>query len=116
MLSDDAVTSAHRFGLRTPAARGRQLGRGDPQHPALLGQSGRLSAYQKELLRLAGRQPLPSSAKADALRKLLEAQAQGDTAAAQGKVLLFTQFRATLEMLAARLTEWGVDFALYHGG
>ena len=42
-----------------------------------------------------------SSAKADALRKLLEAQAQ--SAGKKSKVIVFTQFRSTLEMLATQL-------------
>ncbi len=55
-----------------------------------------------------------TSAKADALHKVLQAQAR--SGAKQGKVLVFTQFRATLDLLAVRLQDWGIPFALYHGG
>jgi SNF2 family DNA or RNA helicase len=72
-----------------------------------------LAPYRPELLRLAQQaEAVPGSAKADALVKLLAAQATG----AQGdKVLVFTQFRATQEMLAGRLRQEGIPFALYHG-
>ena len=53
-----------------------------------------------------------TSAKTDALHKLLVAQIAGG----QGdKVLIFTQFRATQDMLAERLRQEGIPFALYHG-
>jgi SNF2 family DNA or RNA helicase len=48
-------------------------------------------------------------AKADALQKLI-------TAAGQDKLIIFTHFQATLEALAQRLTQLGVDFVCYHGG
>jgi SNF2 family DNA or RNA helicase len=76
---------------------------------------GTLAAYQTELLTLADlAENVQASAKADALHKVLQAQAQSGVK--QGKVLVFTQFRATLDLLAARLQRWGVPFALYHGG
>jgi SNF2 family DNA or RNA helicase len=50
--------------------------------------------------------------KADALEKLLRVGA-----AAKDKVIVFTQFRATLSLLAQRLSPWlGDDLVIYHGG
>ena len=57
---------------------------------------------------------MQGSAKAAALHKLLLAQAKG--ANPKSKVLVFTQFRATLEMLAAQLHTWQIDGVIYHGG
>ena len=54
-----------------------------------------------------------ASAKAEAVRKLLEGQARG--ADQQAKVLIFTQFRATQQLLASHFQQWGIQFALYHG-
>jgi SNF2 family DNA or RNA helicase len=48
-------------------------------------------------------------AKADALQKLVQS-------AGQDKLLIFTHFQATLDALAARLADMGIDFILYHGG
>lgn len=42
--------------------------------------------------------------------------AQRAAGAGQGKVVIFTQFRATQELLAQQMRLWGIDFALYHGG
>ena len=54
---------------------------------------------------------VPRTAKLDALLSILEhhlGQAE--------KVVVFTGFRATLEMLGAALSAAGIDAALYHGG
>jgi SNF2 family DNA or RNA helicase len=81
-----------------------------------LAKSPTLTDFREDLLRLAGQaEAVQRSAKADALRKLLEAQARSGRGAHE-KVIIFTQFRATLEMLAEKLRAWGFPFALYHGG
>ncbi len=66
------------------------------------------------LLDLAGRAALVTSwAKADALEKLLRTIFQSDKSE---KVLIFTHFRRTLELIAERLKGMGIDYVLYHGG
>ncbi len=66
--------------------------------------------HRRALLALA-KQAMSIShwAKAEALGKLIKA-------AGQDKLIIFTHFQATLEALAQRLTDMGVDFVLYHGG
>jgi SNF2 family DNA or RNA helicase len=67
-------------------------------------------AHRTELYNLAERATaIRSWAKLDALQKLIES-------AGQDKLIIFTNFRATLDVLAKRLTRMGVDFVLYHGG
>lgn len=114
MIGDEQVTSAHRFGMRTLLHEAGSSAAATVGTLRSLAKVKKLASYKKELLELAKTaEKVESSAKADALRKLLEAQARGG--GQQGKVLVFTQFRATLELLANRLEEWGIDFALYHG-
>ena len=48
-------------------------------------------------------------AKADALEKII-------TSSGEDRLLIFTQFQATLNALAERLTAMGAPFILYHGG
>lgn len=48
-------------------------------------------------------------AKADALQKIIQSSGQA-------KLLIFTHFQATLDVLAERLAAMGVDFIPYHGG
>jgi SNF2 family DNA or RNA helicase len=48
-------------------------------------------------------------AKADALQKIIQS-------AGQDRLLIFTHFQATLDVLAERLAAMGVDFIPYHGG
>lgn len=115
MLSDSTITSAHRFGLRSllREASSSAAATAHTLH-SLAGVAG-LGSYRTELTRLARQaENVTGSAKADALRKLLEAQSK--SGGKTGKVLIFTQFRATLDLLAARFNEWGISFALYHGG
>lgn len=114
MLSDERLTSAHRFGMRTLLREAGSSAAATIGTLQSLAKVKKLVGYKKELLKLAkAAQSVKTSAKADALRKLLDAQAKHGTA--EGKVLIFTQFRATLEMLATELEHWGIDFALYHG-
>jgi SNF2 family DNA or RNA helicase len=80
------------------------------------GTLGRLSRQMKlpsedrqELARLAGRaQAQVESSKAGRLLELLDEYAD--------KMVIFTQFRATQEMLFARLRQSGHQVALFHGG
>lgn len=66
---------------------------------------------QRPLLRhLAKRaKAIKTWAKADALQKLIES-------AGSNKIIIFTHFQATLDALAQRLKEMGVDFVPYYGG
>lgn len=115
MLTDETVSSAHRFGTRTLLREAGSSAAATVETLRSLAKVDKLAAYKKELLQLAKQaEKVDRSAKADALHKLLQAQAQ--SGGKPGKVLVFTQFRATLEMLGARLEEWGIPFALYHGG
>jgi SNF2 family DNA or RNA helicase len=70
-------------------------------------------AWKKEkeqLLQLAeSAEAMKDWAKAEALQKLIQS-------AGQDKILIFTHFQATLEALAERLAQMGVDFIPYHGG
>jgi SNF2 family DNA or RNA helicase len=73
-------------------------------------QSTAWKPYQAELRALVEQaHAVTNWAKADALQKLIQA-------AGQDKLIIFTHFQATLEVLARRLTDQGVDFVLYHGG
>lgn len=56
---------------------------------------------------------ISSSTKADALERLLNTLFKADSGE---KVLLFTHFRPTLELLASRLQKMGISFVVYHGG
>jgi len=60
----------------------------------------------EELIHLAD--SISGSAKVDALLKLIEASNE--------KLLLFTQYHATLQMLADELQAAGVGFTVFHGG
>lgn len=115
ILSDGTVTSAHRFGIRTLLREAGSSAAATVGTLRSLAAVGKLATYQTDLLTLADQaQNVQASAKADALHKVLQAQAQ--SAVNQGKVLVFTQFRATLDLLATRLQERGIPFAIYHGG
>ena len=115
LLTDEAVSSAHRFGTRTLLREAGSSAAATVETLRSLAKVDKLAAYKKELLQLAKQaEKVTTSAKAEALHKLLQAQAQSGSK--QGKVLVFTQFRATLEMLGEQLQGWGIPFALYHGG
>jgi len=74
-----------------------------------------MQPYRAQLLALADRATqIESWAKAAALEKLLLPMVETG-AGHDGKVIIFTHFRATLERLAERLRALGVDFVLYHG-
>lgn len=115
-LLDDPedVNGIHRLGLRVLLREAGSSAAATHSTLLSLAKRERLAAYRKDLQHLA-KQALSvrSSAKVDALKTLLDAQIKGGEA---DKVLIFTQFRATQEMLAERFSQWGIPFALYHGG
>lgn len=115
MMTDrEGVSAAHRFGLRTLLREASSSAAATHSTLLSLAQVKNLSPYRSDLLQLAEKaQAVRTSAKADALHKVLAAQAKGGEG---DKVLIFTQFRATQDMLAERLREWDIPFALYHGG
>jgi SNF2 family DNA or RNA helicase len=112
MLADQ-ITGAHRFGVMTLLREAGSSAAATISTLQSLAEIKALASYRSQLLRLAEQATATAtSTKADALHKLLAAQlssGQGD------KVLVFTQFRATQEMLAARLRQEGIPFGLYHG-
>ncbi len=115
IMGDAALANKHRFGLRMLLREASSSAAATQSTLLRLAEAPTLGAYHEELLRLGQEaEGVSRSAKADALRKVLEAQARaGDP---HKKVIIFTQFRATLEMLARNLEAWGFPFALYHGG
>ena len=107
------LSSVHRFTLRTLQ---REIGSSPAAAHTTL---RKIAAYEdfadkrEALLALAARaQQIDQWAKADALEKLLP----GLLANADDRVIIFTHFRKTLELLADRLRALELDFALYHGG
>jgi SNF2 family DNA or RNA helicase len=110
---DGAVLpAAHRFTLRTLQ---REIGSSPLAAYSTLLKMARhdaLAPYREDLLALADRAAeVHTWSKADALEKLLLAHVAADE-----KLIIFTHFRATLDLLADRLRDMGVDFVLYHGG
>ena len=115
MLSDEAISGAHRWGVRTLLLETGSSVAATRTTLRSLAEVKGLGTYRSELLRLAEEaDAVRTTAKADALRKLLDAQLAAG--AGQGKVVIFTQFRATQDLLAEQMQGWGVDFTLYHGG
>jgi SNF2 family DNA or RNA helicase len=110
--AEAVLSSAHRFTLRTLQ---REIGSSAlAARPTLLkmAQHDALAPYRKELLKLADRAAeIRAWSKATALEKLLLAHVAADE-----KLIIFTHFRVTLDLLANRLREMGIDFVLYHGG
>ncbi|HEX9616331.1 MAG TPA: SNF2-related protein [Anaerolineales bacterium] len=79
----------------------------------LLADRARELNQRQTLLSLADQATnLTAWAKVNALERLLHTLFQADPSE---KVLLFTHFRRTLDLLAGRLQEMGVDFVVYHG-
>ncbi len=119
MMADENFGGTHRLGLRMLLREAGSSAAATRSTLLSLADGPDLVAYRSQLLDLAEQAAtVQDSAKAAALEKLLQAQTQGEGSGTEhdGKVIVFTQFRATLEMLADCLTEWGIDFALYHGG
>ncbi len=75
-----------------------------------LAQNPTWKAHKTRLLTLAAEaDAITDWAKVDALLKILHS-------AGKDRVLIFTHFQATLNALAERLTETGIEFIHYHGG
>jgi SNF2 family DNA or RNA helicase len=111
------LSTAHHFTLQTLQ---REIG-SSPQaaRPTLLKLSEHeaMEPHRAALLTLADRAAsITTWAKAAALEKLLLPFARPAPGSDPGKVIVFTHFRVTLEMLADRLRGMGLDFVLYHGG
>jgi SNF2 family DNA or RNA helicase len=115
------LLAVHRFTLRTlqreigssPAAARSTL-RALAEQPALQSTASLAVAEQHQALRaLADRAgSLTSWAKGQALQRLLLSQLAADP---REKLIVFTHFRATLDLLANLLQEMGLDTVLYHG-
>ena len=112
-----ALSTAHRFTLQTLQ---REIGSSPlAAHPTLikLAELDVMQPHRERLLALADHAAhINTWAKAVALEKLLLPFAQATSQYDPGKVIVFTHFRVTLEMLADRLRGMGIDFVLYHGG
>lgn len=109
----DSITTAHRLGVLTLLREAGSSAVATVGTLRSLAEIAALAPYRETLHRLADQAAAVStSVKADALCKLLRAQLAGSQT---DKVLVFTQFRATQDMLAARLRQEGIPFVLYHG-
>jgi SNF2 family DNA or RNA helicase len=111
---DDAVLPAvHRFTLRTLQ---REIGSSPAAvQPTLmkLAERPEMAPHRETLLDLAGRaNGVRSWAKGKALEQLLISQLASGK---REKLIVFTHFRATLELLADLMRGMDVDFVVYHG-
>ena len=110
----DQITAAHRFGVMTLLREAGSSAAATISTLRSLAGSASLAPYRATLLHLiAQAETVVAAAKADALHKLLTAQladGRGD------KVIIFTQFRATQEMLTERLRRENLPCVVYHGG
>jgi len=108
------LSMAHRFTLQTLQ---REIGSSPAAaRPTLLtlAEHEALEPYRRTLLQLAHRADQSQSwAKGSAMERLLMAQL---ATSSTEKLIIFTHFRATLDLLADMLRGMGVDFVLYHGG
>ena len=111
---ESRLSMAHRFTLRTVQ---REIGSSPAAvRPTLLAlaRHDALAADQETLLALADRaDQITAWAKGAALEKLLPAHLAANS---NEKLIIFTHFRVTLDMLADLLRGMDVDFVLYHGG
>ena len=107
------LPTVHRFTLRTLQ---REIGSSPAAvRPTLLVLAERqaLDSQRETLLALADRAgSVESWAKGQALERLLLSQLAADR---QEKLIVFTHFHATLDLLANLLQGMGVDTVLYHG-
>ncbi len=110
---DAVLPSVHRFTLRMLQ---REVGSSPAAvRPTLmkLAERPEMVPHRDTLLDLADRAgSVQSWAKGKALERLLLSQLASD---GRDKLIIFTHFRATLELLADLLRGMGVGFALYHG-
>jgi SNF2 family DNA or RNA helicase len=111
---EEHLPTVHRFTLRTLQ---REIGSSPAAvYPTLTGLAERADDddQRKELLVLAERSArIGSWAKGRALERLLQSQA---AAGAGEKLIVFTHYRATQELIADLLRQMDVDFVSYHGG
>ena len=107
------LPAVHRFTLRTLQ---REIGSSPAAvRPTLmkLAERSEMAPHREMLLGLADRASgVQSWAKGKALERLLLSQLASD---GREKLIIFTHFRATLELLADLLRGMGVGFVLYHG-
>jgi SNF2 family DNA or RNA helicase len=107
------LPAVHRFTLRTLQ---REIGSSPAAtHSTLtkLADQPAMAPHRERLLDLAGRaMDVQSWAKGKALERLLLSQMASD---GREKLIIFTHFRATQELLADLLRGMDVDFVLYHG-
>ncbi|HOG45696.1 MAG TPA: DEAD/DEAH box helicase [Anaerolineae bacterium] len=112
-LAGATMSQAHRFTLQ---ALQREIGSCPAAaRPTLLALARHeaMAPYREELEALAERAAsMPGWSKAAALDKLLMSTV---LAGGDDRVIIFTHFRATLELLADRLRGMGIDPVLYHG-
>ena len=112
-LADATLSQTHRFTLQTLQ---REIGSCPAAaRPTLhaLARHGDMEPYQEEIEALAERAgDMPGWSKAAALDKLLISSV---LAGGEEKVIIFTHFRATLDLLADRLLGMGIDFVPYYG-
>jgi len=110
---EPVLPAVHRFTLRTLQ---REIGSSPAAvRPTLmrLAERPEMAPHREMLLGLADRAgSVQSWAKGKALERLLLSQLASD---GREKLIVFTHFRATLELLADLLRGMGVDFVLYHG-
>ena len=107
------LPAVHRFTLRTLQ---REIGSSPAAvRPTLtrLAERDDMAPHREALLDLADRAlSVQSWAKGQALEQLLLSQLVSNE---REKLIVFTHFRATLELLADILREMEIDFVLYHG-
>ena len=110
---DAVLPAVHRFTLRTLQ---REIGSSPAAvRPTLmkLAERPKMAPHRDTLLDLADRAgSVQSWAKGKALERLLLSQLASD---GHEKLIIFTHFRATLELLADLLRGMRVDFVIYHG-
>jgi SNF2 family DNA or RNA helicase len=103
-----------RFALLTLQREiGSSLQAAAPTLRSLAGRVIDIEQRQRLLLLAADAEATNSWAKAEALEKLLRTIL---STSADEKVLIFTHFRRTLELLEQRLRAMGISLAVYHGG
>ncbi len=111
---ESKLSTAHRFTLQTLQ---REIGSSPAAaRPTLLALADHdaLAADRETLLALVDRAgQITAWTKGGALEKLLLAQL---AAGSNEKLIIFTHFRVTLDLLADLLRGMGVNFVLYHGG
>ena len=112
-MGREVLPAVHRFTLRTLQ---REIGSSPAAVcPTLmkLAERPEMAPHSDVLLDLAERaRAVQSWAKGSALERLLLSQLASD---GREKLIIFTHFRATQELLADLLRGMGVDFVLYHG-